>query len=191
MISVDEFALASSRSHIICSYLSGCFFDEVGKANGGMDGTHGEPQFPTLQVIVTIGTITVGRAAVQHKDWVSFYETDGLSIREIARRSGFARATISKYLKQVGIALGKWGGPRQKKSQPAYGERNVKGKTIRHESEAEVAHRIRELREQNLSLRQIGRILKRLGLHSKSGGDISHPEIVRRICARKKLCETT
>lgn len=56
--------------------------------------------------------------------------------------------------------------------------------TIKHKGEEVIARRVVALRELNLSYREIGKILKELTLQGKNGGNITHPEIVKRIINR-------
>jgi len=154
--------------------------------NGGMDGSNVEPLIPTVQVIVTIGTIQENHLSVQREKWARMYRDDKISIRQISRQTGHARSAIGKHLKAHGVAIQSRGKPYLRKSQPAFGERQWQGRTIVHMGEAAIANEVTKLQDKKLSLRQIGKILSTLGLKGKEGGDISHPETIKRICDRAR-----
>lgn len=114
------------------------------------------------------------------------YIKEGLSTSQIARENDCAKSTITRHLKKHGIPLRE---PHKNHSNHAivpYGKRRVKSETVEYKKEQKVIDAIFIMREYELSLRQIVKVLSCLGVPTKIQNRTWHPEMIRRILEQNK-----
>jgi hypothetical protein len=109
------------------------------------------------------------------------YAVEGLSIRQIAEQIFSSKEAVRKNLISFGIPLRKPHEPHGRAAQPKYGKKIRCGKIVTHLAEQRVIDGIRDMRQQGMSLRQIARFLKKIGVPTKCRGVSWHPEMVRRL----------
>jgi len=95
------------------------------------------------------------------------YVTEGLGINEIASLTLSSRSTVIKYLRKAEIPIR---AEDQKIGSLGYGMRKFKGRFIPHKQELEMIQRMKDLKSQGQTFRQIANTFQELGLQSKRGG---------------------
>ncbi len=109
------------------------------------------------------------------------YVVDGLSLRQIAVQNFTSRQSITKHLKLNGIEIRQPRTFTSRNKNPHYGEKRIKGITVEHKAELNVADVIRDLKGQGVSFREIAKHMTKLGISTKKKGQGWHPMMVKRI----------
>lgn len=118
---------------------------------------------PKPRVISSISVIPLHR---QESFLRQKYEAEGLSTGQIAAQIFSAKSTISKYLKEFGVAK-KPANP-SRKGQLAFGKKVAAGELREKMTEAEVIKAMMRLRAEGYSLRQIAAWLDAKGIKTKN-----------------------
>lgn len=146
-----------------------------------MPGPAGEHKFPLFQVSKTITFYSTPRhldASFLHENYVE----NGLSIAQISDLISSSKTAVRKGLDQAGIEIREPHHPHNgRKSQPRYGEKLVKGKTVGFKQERNVVKAIIEMKSNGLSLRQIASTLTTMKIPTKLRGQKWHPMMVSRV----------
>jgi len=119
------------------------------------------------------------------------YVDERLSLAQISSQILSSKAAVRDGLKRAGIKIRTPHKNHGRPSQPKYGERKSQGKIIRHLGESRIIRAVLEMRESELSLRQIAKFLDTVGVPTKCRGKKWHPQMVKRIIdVRADNCQT-
>lgn len=109
------------------------------------------------------------------------YAKERLSIRQIAELTFSSKETIREALIRFEIPLRERGQHHGHPAQLKYGRRLVHGREIIHKAEVKIMDQIQDMRDEGLSLREIGQRLDLAGIQTKEGCKKWYPEMIRRI----------
>lgn len=104
-----------------------------------------------------------------------------LSLAQIAGQVFSSKEAIRKQLERFGIPLREPHKPHGRPAQMRYGKQIRQGKVFPHYGEERVIEAIKEMRKQNMSLRQIASVLSKTKVPTKGCGKRWHPQMVKRI----------
>lgn len=95
------------------------------------------------------------------------YIVENLTINQIADLTLSSRSTVIKYLNAAGIPIRS---EEQRRGGSAFGERKVNGRYVQNQTELVLIEKMRLLRNQGLTYRQIAEVLQGLSLPAKRKG---------------------
>jgi hypothetical protein len=112
---------------------------------------------------------------------------EGLSLAQIADQIFSSKEAVRSGLLAAGIPVREPNIPHNgRQSQPRFGQRRIKGKTVEQKTERRVIDAIREMYANGLPLRAIARCLDQMQISTKCRGKKWHPEMIKRILAAEK-----
>ena len=150
-------------------------------AQAGQDIPHEFPP-PKPLVISSINTIPLVR---QESFLRQKYETEGLSIRQIAALTFSARATVATQLKAFKMPIRSCAQQLKfNKGQLAYGERQAKSGVIEHKGQGDVIGLMVRLRAKDYSYWKIAEELTYRGIPTKNRKEAWSAATVMKICKR-------
>ena len=109
------------------------------------------------------------------------YVVEGLSITQVAMQIFSSKEAVRKGLLRAGISIREPHDAHGNLSQTRYGERVIKGRTVRLKVEEQIISVIKDLRVRGFSLREIGRTLTKMRVPTKCRGKAWHPQMIARI----------
>lgn len=146
--------------------------------------TDNPEDFPPPKPLV-ISSINVIPLHMQESFLRQKYEAEGLSTGQIAAQISSARSTVSKYLKEFGVA--KKPVNQSRKGQLAFGEKVVRGDLQSKNSEIEAIQIMLNLHREGYSLRQIAAWLDAKGIKTKNRKSRWKAATVMKIIRKQKI----
>jgi len=104
------------------------------------------------------------------------YVTENLTINQIAELTLSSRSTVIKYLNEAGIPIRD---EEHRRGGSAFGERKLNGRYIQNQTELVLIEKMRLLRNQGLTYRQIAEVLQGLNLPTKRKGKWTGRSVLR------------
>jgi hypothetical protein len=152
----------------------------IWEKNGGVPLTERGEELPPHQVVDTLKFV-VTPDYKNHDFLRQKYVEERLSIKQISRLTASSKDSVRKGLQAAGISLRPHGHHHGHPSQPRFGKRICKGREVQHKAEQKVVTVVQNLRNQQMTYRQIAQTLSQLGIPTKCRGRGWHPEMVRRV----------